>query len=147
MSRLNHVQHVIKTFDSTPIESFESVLLHISGMRFRSEYEILKKEDKAEISEYEIRIVDRKDERVLQRQTMCDLETILKLFNDCKLLSWDGFVGNHPKGVTDGTMFTLEAILNGKRIYAHGSENFPRHYQELTDGICAILAESEHQES
>ena len=141
MSIRNHIEHLIKTNDSTPVESFEYVILRLSGMRFTNEYEILKKEDVAEISQYEIRYNKDVDERILEKQVLCEEETILQLFNDCKLLSWDGFVGKHPKGVSDGIMFTLEAVLNDRKIYAHGSENFPRHYREFVDGINDLLKE------
>lgn len=122
------------------IGSFEIVTLHTSGMRFMTEYEIVRKDGKAEVSRYGIRFVEGEDKRVLEARAICDEETVLKLLNGCQLLSWDGFHGNHPRGVLDGTMFTLKATVNGEnRIYATGSENFPRHYREFTDGLYEIL--------
>ena len=56
------------------------------------------------------------------------------------MLSWDGFRGEHPKGVLDGTMFRMEATVNGgRRIRADGSQNFPKGYRELDAGIDEIL--------
>ncbi|MBO7699042.1 MAG: hypothetical protein J6S38_08440 [Erysipelotrichaceae bacterium] len=134
----------IKKGKSEKIESFESIWLRTSGMRFTDEHEILMKEDKAEVSHYRIMYREGKDERVLERQALCDKERILKLLNECDLISWDGFQGKHPKWVSDGIMFTLKAIVNSDReIYAQGSENFPKHYREFTDEIKKILKESE----
>ena len=123
-----------------PIVSFEIVTLRISGMRFENEYEIVMNEGRAQVSRYGIRFTRDEDPRVLEARAECGEETVLGLLNDCKLLSWDGFHGKHPKDVRDGTMFTLKATVNGdKRIYADGSENFPRHYRELTDGLRELL--------
>ena len=128
-----------KLFDE-PIVSFEIVMLRLSGMRFVNEYEIVMNEGKARVSRYGIRFQRDEDARVLEARAECGLETALGLLNDCNLLSWDGFHGKHPKDVRDGTMFTLKATVNGdQRIYADGSENFPKHYRELIDGLRKIL--------
>ena len=122
------------------ISSFDVVTLRLSGMRGSTEYEIVPQDGKAEVSQYGIRYTQREDQRVLERRTLCDTEEVLSLLNDCRLLSWDGFDGPHPKWVLDGTMFTLEAVVNGdQRISAHGSENFPKHYREFRDGLYQIL--------
>lgn len=126
------------------IVSFEIVTLHISGMRGAYEYEILPKEDKAEVSQYSIRYVEGEDQRVLAQRAHCDKERMLGLLNDCNFLSWDGFYGSHPKGVLDGIMFTLTATVNGDRtVKANGSQNFPRHYRDFTDALYEILKEGE----
>ena len=66
----------------------------------------------------------------------CPLETVVAKLNAYDVGSWNGFHGKHPKYVLDGTMFTLEASVNGgKRLYADGSENFPRHYHELVQWL------------
>lgn len=125
--------------DST-IDSFEIVTLHESAMRYTIEYEVVIKDGEAEVSQYWIRYVKDEDKRQLEKRTVCSVETVLKLFNNCKLLSWDGFDGPHPKGVLDGIMFTLKATVNGnKKIYATGSQNFPKHYREFKDGLYDIL--------
>ena len=122
------------------IESFTQITLRTSGMRFTEEYEILMQGEKAQVSQYGIRYNGKTDERELLHRAMCSQERVLELLNRCQLLKWDGFRGAHPKGVLDGIMFTLTAMVNGEqRIRAEGSENFPKHYREFTDGLYAIL--------
>ena len=126
------------------IVSFEIVTLHTSGMRHVTDYELLMKDGKAEVSVYGIRYSDGEKQRVLQKRAVCGEEEILRLLNRCKFLSWDGFYGPHPKGVLDGTMFRLEATVNGgRKIRADGSQNFPRHYRDFTDGLYEILERKE----
>lgn len=125
------------------IESFEIITLRESGMRITCEYEIVNKDDNAEVSEYEIRYGNKEDERVLMRRAVCSAEKMLKLLNDCKLLSWDGFNGKHPKYILDGIMFRFNATVNGDRtVQASGSENFPKHYREFTNELYAMLNEA-----
>lgn len=125
---------------SDRIENLEVVTLRVSTMRNVAEYEIVMKDGKAEVSRYSIRFTHSEDERVLEKRVEVDETYALKLLNDCGVLSWDGFHGSHPRGVTDGTMFNLHATVNGgKKIYATGSQNFPRHYRDLTDGLYEIL--------
>ncbi|MBR1591214.1 MAG: hypothetical protein IJ657_09115 [Acidaminococcaceae bacterium] len=125
------------------IASFEIVTLRLSGMRFTTEYEIVMKDKDAQIVEYEIRY-GKEEGRVPRRQTVCSVDKVLKLLNDCELVAWDGFYGAHPKNVRDGIMFTLKATVNGDRkIKAEGSENFPRHFREFRDGLHAILTQKE----
>ena len=122
------------------IVSFETVTLRVSGMRYVMEYELLPRGDGAEVTKYGIRFSGEEDLRVPERHTVCSLAEALKLLNSVRLLSWDGFHGPHPKGVRDGTMFTLEATVNGgRRIRATGSQNFPRHYRDFTDGLRELL--------
>ncbi|MCR5150669.1 MAG: hypothetical protein K6B52_05545 [Clostridiales bacterium] len=130
-----------KTTDKhSQIVSFEIITLRTSGMRYTGETEILMKDGKAEVSQYAIMFSQDEDRRKLEKRAICDEQTMLKLLNDCKLLSWDGFKGPHPKGVLDGTIFSLNAVVNGNvKIYASGSENFPKHYRDFTDGLCKIL--------
>ncbi len=124
----------------TQIVSFGIVTLRTSGMRYTGETEIVMKDGKAVVSQYEIRFSQGEDIRTLEKQAVCDSEKVLKLLNNCKLLSWDGFNGPHPKGVLDGTMFILKAVVNGdKKIYASGSQNFPKHYRDFTNGLYEIL--------
>ena len=131
----------MENISSGEIKSFRSVTLHTSGMRFVSEHEIIMRDGgKAEVSLYGIRYVKGKDERILEKRAVCDIETVLKLLNGCELLSWDGFDGPHPEDVLDGTMFSLKATVNGDQtICARGSENFPKHYREFTGGLYDIL--------
>ena len=123
------------------ITSFEIVTLRLSGMRFTTEYEIVMKDQEAEVVKYEIRY--RKEEgktRVPVSKAVCSADRMLTLLNACELVSWDGFHGAHPKDVRDGIMFSLKATVNGARkIEADGSENFPNHFRELWNGLDSIL--------
>ena len=122
------------------IVSFDIVTLHTSGMRHITDYEIVMKDGKAEVSMYAVRYREGKDERVPEEQAVCSEERILKLLNDSRIYSWDGFHGSHPKGVLDGTMFRFEAKVNGcMSIKADGSQNFPKGYRDFTDGLYSIL--------
>ena len=128
---------------SEKIESFEIVTLRLSGMRFTVEYEIVTNGKKAEVTEYEIRYEKKEDKRVPKRKTVCSVDKVLTLLNDCELVSWDGFVGNHPKDVKDGTMFSLKATVNsGRKISAHGSETFPKHFREFRNGLNTLLTQN-----
>ena len=128
---------------SEKIESFEIVTLRLSGMRFTVEYEIVTNGKKAEVTEYEIRYEKKEDKRVPKRKTVCSVDKVLTLLNDCELVSWDGFVGNHPKDVKDGIMFSLKATVNsGRKISAHGSENFPKHFREFRNGLNTLLTQN-----
>ena len=127
------------------ITSCEVVTLHTSGMRGAGEIEIVMKEAVAEISEYSVRYSDGKDRRVLEERAECSAESVLRLLNDCRVLSWDGFDGPHPEDVLDGTMFSLDAAVYGsRRISARGSENFPDHYWDFTRGLWELLREGSH---
>ena len=122
------------------IGSFQSVLLRTSGMRGTVEQEILMKGADAEVSQYMLRYNGEEKERVLMEQAVCREEEVLRLLNDCGVLSWDGFYGPHPKGVLDGIMFDFDATVNGEEtIHAHGSQNFPKHYRDFTDGLYKLL--------
>ena len=122
------------------IGSFEIITLHTSGMRFTTDYEIVMQGDAAEVSQYQIRYVDHEDRRVLEKRALVSKDDVLRLLNECCLLSWDGFFGRHPRNVLDGTMFRLSAVVNGGiTIKAEGSQNFPKHYSEFTRGIYELL--------
>ena len=85
----------------------------------------------------------KEDKRMPKRKTVCSVDKVLTLLNDCELVSWDGFVGNHPKDVKDGIMFSLKATVNsGRKISAHGSENFPKHFREFRNGLNTLLTQN-----
>lgn len=122
------------------IVSFNVVTLREMGMRSTGEWEITANGDEAEISLYFIKFVQHEDVRELEKRAVCPISRALELLNGCNLLSWDGFVGNHPRGVKDGTVFDLKATVNGeKKIRAHGSQNFPKGYREFTDGLYELI--------
>ena len=113
-------------------------------MRGVQEYEITAEDGRAAVTLYNMRYGGGKEERVPQKRATCSQAHILRLFNDCGLLSWDGFNGKHPRGVLDGIMFRLKATVNGtKTIEAQGSQNFPRHFHEFRDGLYQILHRDE----
>ncbi len=134
-------------FTKKKVDSFDSVRLTLSGMRGTSEYELLAKGEQTEISFYSLRSADGEEERLLEQRAVCDTGTVLTLLNDCRLANWDGFHGKHPRGVLDGTIFVLEATVNGGEILrAEGSQNFPKGYRELLDGLYGLLNAQERSE-
>jgi len=128
-------------FSFNKIKSFETVTLYTCGMRHVSEHEIVSKDGKAEVSLYAVEHSGGEKKLRLIKRAVCDEAAALKILNDCRLLSWDGFYGSHPKGVLDGTMFRMNAKVNGGReIYASGSQNFPRHFWDLSDWLNNVLS-------
>lgn len=124
------------------IEAFSAVTLRLSGMRGAVEYEIISCDGGAEVSLYEIRYVRSTAERCLKKRAAVRSEDVLRLLNTCRLLSWDGFHGAHPRGVRDGTVFSLRAEVNGgKTIKADGSQRFPKYFREFRDGITDMLGQ------
>ena len=131
-------------FKKEEITAFEIVTLHLSGMRVSCDYEMVMKDGKAEVSYYEIKYGSGEPQRELIERAVCDEARALGLLRECRVIAWDGFDGPHPKGVLDGTMFRLDATVNGGRqISAQGSQNFPRHFREFEDGLRDILREAE----
>ena len=132
------MRNVFKLFER--IHSFEIVTLHTSGMRHVTDYEIVMKDGGAEVSKYSVGYSDGEKTRRLEKRAACSADRALKLLNKCRLLSWDGFHGQRPKGIKDGTNFILSATVNeGKKIYATGSQRFPLHYDRFRDGLKEIL--------
>ena len=123
------------------IVSFEIITLRETGMRGSTEYEIVEKDGNAALTQYVIRYTQGKDQRIPEKSAVVSTDMILEILNNCRILSWDGFNGPHPKGVLDGIMFRFDAIVNnGKKIYAHGSQNFPKHYREFRNALYEILS-------
>lgn len=59
-----------------------------------------------------------------------------ELFVRSQVYTWNGFVGTSPEGVLDGSSFSFEATLSdGSTISASGSNNFPKGYGELKEGL------------
>ncbi|MBS7262773.1 MAG: hypothetical protein KIG36_04120 [Eubacteriales bacterium] len=122
------------------IRSFGIVTLRTVGMRHAAEYEIVMKGDEAEVSRYAMFFGETEDRRRLERRALCSQKQILKLLNACRLLKWDGFYGERPKGLRDGTTFHLNAVVNdGREICARGAQNFPRGYAVFMDALNEIL--------
>ena len=118
------------------IVSFTDLALRLSGMRFTNEYRIVCRGDESVIANYALRCVPGGTELQPEGSVTRPTAEVLRILNDCGVLSWDGFHGSHPKGVRDGIMFRFEATVNGGReIRADGSENFPRRFRELREYI------------
>ena len=129
-------------FKKKTITSIEVVTLHLSGMRFNFEYEIVGKENKSEITKYSMRYEEENDKRIPQRSVEVPTKDVLNVMNKCRVLGWDGFHGKHPRRIKDGTMFTLTATVNGGvSINASGSHNFPKGFHEFRSFIEERLAE------
>ena len=129
-------------FKKERIRNYDEVRYRISGMRGSRDYEIISNDRSAEVSEYAIRYAG-EESRVLERRVLCDNEMMIEIMNVCEVMSWNGFSGKHPIGVTDGEMLDFRALVNdGKIITASGSENFPKHFREFHKEILRILSEN-----
>ena len=121
--------------------------LHLSGMRMSEEYEIKTAENRAEISYYVFTYKNGKEEKVLKKRTACETQAVIDMLNEVEFVKWNGFHGDHPKGVLDGTMFRLTATLNGgQKLSAEGSQNFPKHFQQLRQWFYDMLKDCEEME-
>ena len=128
-------------FKKEMVESFEKMSLSISGMRSREEFEAVRNGSDVEILLYRGYLCSGEERKPCYR-AVCDAESFISLLNDCGIMRWDGFSGKHPRGVKDGEMFSFEAFVNdGRRIRASGSENFPKGFRELRNGVWNILKE------
>ncbi len=114
------------------VTELTSLNLRLSGMRVTEEYELLCDGETTQLSYYQMFYGDGTEQRRLMGSAAVDTATVLQKLNEYGVSGWDGFHGAHPKGVRDGTMFRLEAVVNGgARITADGSENFPQHFSDL----------------
>ena len=122
------------------IRSFETINLRISGMRVTQEYEIICRGGETEILLYQIFYANGKDERRLEKSAVVKTEKMIEILNSCGFSGWNGFKGEHPKNVSDGDMFRLEAVINdSERIYAEGSANFPKGYSGFLKELNKLL--------
>lgn len=66
-------------------------------------------------------------------------EAVCQLFTECRVDKWNGFKGSNPPGLLDGSTMSFDATLcDGTTIHAHGSNNFPKNYGTLKDGLCEL---------
>lgn len=122
------------------ITDFEYLKIRVSGMRMTEEYEMVPDDGVVVISRYEIVYSGENTERRLTAETRVDGKEAIGVMNECGVSRWDGFSGKHPRGVSDGEMFSMEGSVNGgKKISAHGSENFPRGYRDFMRWLSAGL--------
>ena len=126
-----------------PVTSFESLTLRESEMRGIHQYEIINTGDTSEVSYYVMYYSNGEEEKRLEARAHCDTAAVIEMLNEINICSWNGFHGAHPKFVTDGTMFRLEAKVNGETVSAEGSENFPDNYRLLTDWLYEMLENNE----
>ena len=126
-------------FKREAITSFGEIRLRLSGMRVTEVYETLCQGEEAQISHYWLRYEDHEDKYDLQRSVTVPADEMIAVLDRCGVIGWDGFRGKNPPGLLDGTMFDFTATVNGRRIHADGSNNFPRHYRDLTDALYAML--------
>ena len=122
------------------IESFESLLLHVSGMRGSSEYEAALAGDSIDIKFYVFRFVDGDEQRQLEGQATCTTAEMLAKLDECGVSTWNGFHGAHPKHVLDGEQFRLDMEVNGGvKVHADGSANFPSGFSEFRQWLNGTL--------
>ncbi len=125
------------------LESFERVTIRRMGMCGIDDIEAVCNGSEVEITYYNVFYKDDEVRKPIERTT-CDTENFLKILNDCNLLKWNGFHGERPRGLLDGTTFKMEAVVDGGRtIYADGSENFPAGYRELMSEMHRLLREGQ----
>ena len=133
--------------ESKEIVSFDNLTLHMSGMRGGYDYEIVNKEDRSDVCKYIERYRDGEDTKELEKCVSVDTSAVIQILNDCQLLEWDGFHGEHPRFVKDGKMFNLTAQVNdGQMIHADGSANFPNHFHELEQWISQTLNQEDNND-
>lgn len=128
------------------ITSFEKITLTVSGMRMGEGYELVRTDDGYTLSQYSgffnMDDEDSKEENLINRVTLGQQEyqKMIELLNECNFGSWNGF-DRANRHVLDGEMFTLKATVNGsQRIYASGSNAFPKHYREFYSALTEMLS-------
>ena len=128
---------------SKTVTSVESVTLSLNWFGGASDYEITNRDGEVEIKYFNDEYYE--DEGFvseIKQTATCDEEKFIELMNNSKVMKWDGFHGEHPMGVMDGTSFSFTAVVNdGHKIYADGSQNFPDGYNEFFVGLHTILDE------
>ena len=127
-------------FTRKRIVSLSRLTLRLSGSRHLVEYEMAVEGDLARFTRYDLRFDAERETRLPRESATRPAAEVVALLNRWGVLRWDGFHGRHPRSVRDGTMFRLDAIVNGDRaIHADGSQRFPRHFFELEDYIETTL--------
>ena len=106
---------------------------------------MLRTDSGAQVSYYIIPWSDEdtpKDEFLQQRAEGGEelYEQLLDLVNECDVKSWDGFSGYDPD-VLDGSSATINAVIDGEEISAHGNNSFPEGYSDFVRALRKILDE------
>ena len=129
------------------IESFEFIKLHLSGMRLTEDIEITPQGEESLICSYKYVYRPGGHDRELDVCAVRPAAEVLEVLNSCEIGNWSGFHGPHPPHVLDGTMFSLDASVNGgEKLRADGSENFPPKYREFTNYLFERLREAEKRD-
>ena len=69
---------------------------------------------------------------------------ITAIINKYDVLSWDGF-DKYNRWVLDGEDFTFELVLSdGTKVYANGSNKFPKNYREVFSELEALFENPEN---
>jgi len=124
------------------VESFEKLTITNSTMCGIYEYEAVNTDRNVDVAYYSVYYKDGKSRRLLEKAS-CDSKTFMEILDKCGILGWNGFHGKRPEGVLDGVTFQAEAVVNGRSIFADGSENFPAGYHELMNEIYDMLRNSQ----
>ena len=84
------------------------------------------------------------DRRIPLASAQTGTADIINLLNECKVIQWDKFSGANPRGVRDGWQFVFTAEVNGgRKLYATGSNNFPKHFRNFTNALNDMIRNKE----
>ena len=121
---------------------FKRVTLSITGtMASTREYELLKTKKGFEGALYDgswnyNKLVSRRQCRMCHSEWGSrEYDDLAVKFYKLGVLSWNGFSKSDPD-VLDGSSFSLDIELSdGKKIYAHGCNAYPKNYHEFMELI------------
>ena len=131
-------------FSKEQITDFTKIELTMNGMRGSEIYELICEGESANVTLYELRYNKDGDMRVPLGSAKAGTDDIITLLNECKVIKWDKFSGANPRGVRDGWQFTFTAEVNGgRRLYATGSNNFPKHFRDFTNALNDMIRDQE----
>ena len=131
-------------FSKEKITDFTKIELKMNGMRGSEIYELICEGESANVTLYELRYNKDGDMRVPLGSAKAGTDDIITLLNECKVIKWDKFSGANPRGVRDGWQFTFSAEVNGgRRLYASGSNNFPKHFRDFTNALNDMIRDQE----
>ena len=128
-------------------ESFDSITVDIvSDIAATMEYEVLRTDGGAQLSYYILAWnIDEgtpKDEYLQDRREGGEdfYNELLDLVNECHVKEWDGFSGYDPD-ILDGSSATINAVIDGEEISAHGNNSFPEGYSGFLRALRKMLEE------
>ena len=131
-------------FSNEQITDFTKIELTMNGMRGSEIYELICEGESANITLYELRYDRNGDRRIPLASAQTGTADIINLLNECKVIKWDKFCGANPRGVRDGWQFIFTAEVNGgRRLYASGSNNFPKHFRDFTNALNDMIRDQE----